>query len=87
MPTVIPGRLSTHRMTAIVRFQCYADSRYFGVWTDVPEELKDELEAHNGLPCGDSVAGEPGWWCRDCRFGETEELAVIPQQRRRKTYD
>jgi len=85
MPDPIPGRLSTHRATAIVRFRCYADPRYFLAWEDVPEVLKDELDAHNGLPCGDSVAGEPGWWCLDCRFGETEELAVIAHQRREET--
>jgi len=81
MSAPIPGRLPTHRCTAIVQYRCYADPRYFLVWADVPEVLKEELYANDGLPCGDRIAGEPGVWCEPCRFGAVEELAVIAHQR------
>jgi len=84
MPAPIPGRLPTYRGTAIVRYRCYADPRYFLAWDDVPEVLKDELDAHDELPCWGSL-GVPGWWCQACRFGATEELAVIAHQRREET--
>jgi len=81
LPTPIPGRLLTHRSSAIVRFRCYADPRYFLTWADVPEALKDECQHLGWPPCSILVKGEPGLWCRSCRFGETEELAVIAHQR------
>jgi hypothetical protein len=69
------GRLSTHRSTALWRFRCYADPRYFLPWDEVPDVLKDELEANGELPC--EGGGMPGWWCEECRFGKGEELTVI----------
>jgi hypothetical protein len=85
MPDPIPGRLSTHRATVIVRFRCYADPRCFLAWEEVPEVLKDELERHGWPPCDGTRPGEPDWWCRQCRYGETEELAVIAHQRSKET--
>ena len=55
------------RATAAWLFHCHADADYFLSWEDVPEPLKDELEAHGGLPCDGS--GAVGPWCTDCRFG------------------
>ena len=52
-------------------FHCHADAGYFLPWEDVPELLKEELEAHGGLPC--EGGGKPGWWCTDCRFGTDED--------------
>ena len=53
-------------------FYCHADEGYFLSWDDVPEPLKEELDANGGLPCDGS--GHPGPWCMDCRFGSDEEV-------------
>jgi hypothetical protein len=53
-------------------FYCFADSGYFLPWEEVPESLKDELDANGGLPC--DASGAPGPWCMECRFGGDEEM-------------
>jgi hypothetical protein len=76
MPTTLPpGRTATHRSSAIYRFRCYADPRYFLPWAEVPARLKDELDVNGGLPC--EGAGMPSLWCQECRHGVSEELTVI----------
>ncbi len=60
------------RATVTWQFQCYADDAYFVPFDATlahHQALAAELEAHNGLPCGDGIAGAPGPWCCDCRFG------------------
>ena len=59
------------RMTVAWLFHCHAVAGYFLPWEEVPAPLKDELEAHGGLPC--DGGGEPGSWCLHCRFGSDEE--------------
>ena len=68
------GRLVTHRAMALWRYRCYADPRFFGPEAQMPATLQEERAQQGGLPCTDGQAGMVGWWCADCRFGQSEEL-------------
>lgn len=69
----VPGRVAVPRATAEYVFSCYASPGYFIPWENVPEALKDELDANGHLPCEGS--GGVGPWCTDCRFGAEEEVS------------
>ena len=50
----------------IEEFRCDAPEVLFGEWSDVPAELKAQVEKQRGLPC--DGGGNPGEWCSDCRW-------------------
>jgi hypothetical protein len=69
-----PGRLTTHRATALWRYRCYADPRMFVPWEQVPDDLQAAVLTCGGLPCADREPGVPGPWCHHCLYEDVEEL-------------
>jgi hypothetical protein len=60
------------RATTTWLFHCHADPGYFvPLYEDIPDPLKDQLDANGGLPC--DGGGHPGPWCMECRFGAEED--------------
>ena len=54
----------------VAEVTCSADTRLFGEWEDVPDELKVELETNGGVPC--EGTGYMNTYCGMCRFGTFE---------------
>ena len=57
-----------------INYQCFADPRMFlPEFTDLPKPMQDLFKGEDkiDLPC--QGGGNPGPWCEECVFGESQE--------------